>query len=269
MIAFPNCKINLGLAVIEKRSDGYHNIETIFLPIALKDILEIIPSTSPSKIDITGDTALESSPDNLCLRAYNLLKAKFDLPPVHIHLHKSIPTGAGLGGGSANAAYTLTLCNQIFQLNLSNEELQVLAAQLGADCAFFIYNKAAFATQKGEILTPIYLNLSKYYITIIKPQISVSTAEAYAMIAPQKPSKSINSIISQPIETWKNELFNDFEIPVFKKHPIIKEIKDKLYELDAVYAAMSGSGAAVYGIFNEKKDLSSHFEGYFYWQGKL
>lgn len=269
MIAFPNCKINLGLSVIEKRPDDYHNIETIFLPVALTDVLEIIPSKDSTKMDVTGNTTLANSADNLCLKSYNLLKARFDLPNVHIHLHKNIPTGAGLGGGSSDAAYTLILCNTIFQLKLSYDQLLYYAAQLGSDCAFFIYNKPAFATQKGEILTPINLNLSKYYITIIKPQISVSTAEAYAMISPQKPLKSINSIVSQPVETWKNELFNDFEIPVFKKHPIIKEIKEKLYHLGADYAAMSGSGAAVYGIFKEEIDLSSHFEGYFYWQGKL
>lgn len=248
MISFPNAKINIGLNVVSKREDGYHNLETIFYPVKLLDALEIVESDftsfSSSGIEIDGNPT-----DNLVYKAYQILKYGFDLPPVKLHLHKIIPFGAGLGGGSSNAAFTLKMLNEYFRLDLSNTQLEKYAAKLGADCPFFIQNKATFASGIGDEFEPIELDLSEYKIAIIKPNISVSTSEAYRNIKPQKPRFDLRNISSLPVEEWKDEIQNDFEKSVFPQYPEIRELKEKLYKMGAVYAAMSGSGSAVFAIF--------------------
>lgn len=254
MVSFPNAKINIGLHVIEKRPDGFHNIETIFFPIELKDALEIIISEDTDKntfthsgIHIPGDNS-----DNLCLKAYHLLKFDFpELPPVKIHLHKNIPIGAGLGGGSADGAFTLQMLNTKFNLGLSNSKLMDYALKLGSDCPFFIENKTSIATSRGEILEPIALELKDYKIVLINPGIHINTGWAFSNVVPQQKSNSILHIKNIPIEEWKSSIINDFEIPVFTSFPAIKSIKDELYQSGAVYASMSGTGSTVYGIFEK------------------
>ncbi len=259
MILFPNCKINLGLHILNKREDGFHNLETVFYPVGLKDALEIIPSShsnneiefSSSGITIDGNTN-----DNICIKAYHLLKRDFpQLPSIKMHLHKAIPIGAGLGGGSADGVFTLQLLNTKFKLNLTIAQLINYTAQLGSDCPFFILNCPCYATGRGEILEAINLNLSSYKIVLINPVIHVDTGWAFSQLTPTLPQKSITVIIKQPIETWKAYLKNDFEEVVFKKYPVIKEIKEELYLSGAVYASMSGSGSSVYGIFDKGIDL--------------
>ncbi len=248
MICFPNAKINIGLNVVEKRTDGYHNLETIFYPVKLSDALEIVKSEktefTTSGIPIDGDTE-----NNLVVRAFRLLQADYNLSPVIIHLHKLIPFGAGLGGGSSDAAFALKILNRIFDLNLSTSELEKYASRIGADCPFFVQNKPTFAFGIGDQFKEINLDLSAYEIVIVKPPYSVSTAEAYRNIKPLKADFDLTSITRLPIDEWKNEVRNDFETSVFPSFPGIKKIKKKLYEAGAVYASMSGSGSAVFGIF--------------------
>lgn len=255
MITFPNAKINLGLNVVEKRPDGYHNLETVFYPIKLQDALEVNRlegSDLPYKIHTSGTVIEGNLEDNLVIKAYNLLKAEnYQMLPVDIHLFKHIPTGAGLGGGSADAAFMIKLLNAKFKLGISEEKMEEYAARLGADCAFFIKNKPVFASGIGNIFEPIEISLKGYYLVLVKPNIFVSTRDAFACIKPQHPEVSLKEIIKRPIETWKDCMKNDFEYSVFQKYPEIAAIKDKLYDLGAVYASMSGSGSAVYGIFKE------------------
>ena len=253
MITFPNAKINLGLNIIEKRPDGYHNLETIFYPINLQDALEVTRRENNDKeytLHISG-APLEGEPeDNLVVKAYKLLKKDYPgLLPVDIHMYKHIPAGAGLGGGSSDAACMIKLLNDKFSLGLSTERMEEYAVKLGADCAFFIRNKPVFATGIGNLFEPVELSLKRYHIILIKPDIFVSTRDAFAEIKPVRPAVSLKEIVKQPMETWKNSMKNDFEDSVFKKFPEIAAIKDELYDLGAVYAAMSGSGSSVYGIF--------------------
>lgn len=255
MITFPNAKINLGLNIVEKRPDGYHNLETIFYPINLQDALEVTRSEhsdQPYKLHVSG-TNIDGEPeDNLVVKAYNLLKQDYpQLLPIEIHMYKHIPTGAGLGGGSADGAYMIKLLNEKFSLGITEEKMEEYAARLGADCAFFIKNKPVFATGIGNIFEPIELSLKGYHITLIKPDIFVSTKDAFSAIKPHHPSVSLKEIVKQPIETWRDNMKNDFEDSVFLKYPEIAAIKDELYDLGAIYAAMSGSGSSVYGIFKE------------------
>ncbi|MGZ8524053.1 MAG: 4-(cytidine 5'-diphospho)-2-C-methyl-D-erythritol kinase [Chitinophagaceae bacterium] len=259
MIVFPNCKINLGLHILCKRTDGYHDLETIFYPLPLYDVLETIrqkdgnPDEPSIMFSNSGFSINGQAKDNLCVKAYHLLKDDFpQLPPVSIHLHKTIPIGAGLGGGSADAAFTLLLLNKQFQLNLSTRKLVHYSLQLGSDCPFFIVNKPCFATGRGESLDPITIDLSAYKFVIVNPGIHVNTTTAFSGITPALRGKSVKEIIQQPLEKWKNELINDFEKPVSMQHPEIGSIKTKLYNGGAIYASMSGSGSTVYGIF--KKD---------------
>jgi 4-diphosphocytidyl-2-C-methyl-D-erythritol kinase len=259
MILFPNCKINLGLNIVNKRSDGYHDIETVFFPVHLKDALEVIKK---EKFEFsTSGSAIEGETEkNLCIKAYNLLRKDFpQLPAVQMHLHKAIPTGAGLGGGSADGAFALKLLNKKFALNFSEKQLINYSLELGSDCPFFILNKPCIATGRGELMEQIELDLSDFKILIVHPGIHISTGWAFATIKPVKPVKSVKQIIQQHISTWKDELSNDFENPVFAKYPEIKNIKDKLYNEGAIYASMSGSGSAVYGIFNSKETFSFSF----------
>ncbi len=253
MITFPNAKINLGLNIVEKRPDGYHNLETIFYPINLQDALEVTRRENNDKeytLHISG-SSLEGEPeDNLVVKAYKLLKKDYPgLLPVDIHMYKHIPAGAGLGGGSSDAACMIKLLNDKFSLGLSTERMEEYAVKLGADCSFFIRNKPVFATGIGNLFEPVELSLKGYHIILIKPDIFVSTRDAFAEIKPVRPAVSLKEIVKQPMETWKHSMKNDFEDSVFKKFPEIAAIKDELYDLGAVYAAMSGSGSSVYGIF--------------------
>ena len=273
MITFPCAKINLGLNITGKREDGYHNLETVFYPIPLTDALEIkrmdddFPSNSPCDLKITGNAVNCDEEDNLIVKAYRLLANDFQLPRVHAHLVKRIPSQAGLGGGSADAAYMIRLLDERFRLNIGFPEMERYAAMLGADCAFFITSEPAFATGIGDVLMPVDTpehSLRRYFITIVKPDVAVSTREAYSTITPKQPAKCCRDIVKQPIETWRNELVNDFEAPIFAIHPILGEIKQKLYDAGAVYAAMSGSGSALYGIFKEKPTgIEQSFNGMF------
>ena len=266
MISFPNCKINLGLNIIAKRTDGFHELQTVFYPVAIKDVLEIVQQqteTTDVEFSATGLSIDEDPSNNLCVKAYHLLKKDFPkLPAIKMHLHKNIPMGAGLGGGSADGAFTLQLLNNKFQLGLTTEQLTECALQLGSDCPFFIINQPCYAEGRGEKLQPIPLDLSAYRFVIINPGIHINTGWAFSQATPASPAKPIREIISQPIETWKAELKNDFEVPVFESHPQIKAIKEKLYTQGAVYAAMTGSGSTVFGIFEKNADLSSTGDSY-------
>ena len=255
MIIFPNAKINLGLNIVGKRSDGYHDLETIFYPIQLQDALEVKTagrsSEFPYTLHIKGTPIDGEASENLVVKAYLLLKDKFQLPPVDIHLFKHIPMQAGLGGGSSNGAFMIKLLNEKFRLGMSVKEMEDISVQLGADCPFFIQNQPVFATGIGNKFEPIQLSLAEYHLVLVKPDISISTREAFSEIKPKHPDVSLKEIITRPVETWKDYMKNDFEDSVFKRHPQIAAIKDKLYDLGAVYASMSGSGSSVYGFFKE------------------
>lgn len=267
MITYPNAKINLGLNIVEKRPDGYHNLETIFYPINLQDALEVTKMEGEGEYNLkVSGVPIEGDPDNnLVVKAYRLLKKDFpEMAPINIHMYKHIPTGAGLGGGSADAAFMIKLLNEKFSLNLSIEKMEEYAAVLGADCAFFIQNKPVFASGIGNIFEKISLSLKGYYIVLIKPDIFVSTKDAFANIHPMQPSHSLKDIARMPVETWRATMKNDFEDSVFKKFPEIAAIKDKLYDMGAIYASMSGSGSSVYGIFREQvENVDEVFSGCF------
>lgn len=248
MIVFPNAKINIGLNVVSKREDGFHNLETIFYPVKLADALEFAEA-GDSRLTISGIQIDGAPENNLILKAYQLLKTDFNLPPLQFHLHKIIPFGAGLGGGSSDAAFTLKMLNDYYNLGLSAQQLESYASQIGADCPFFIQNKPTFATGIGNKFHDIELNLSNYEIVILKPNISVSTPEAYKNVIPRNPKFRLTQIIKTPVEDWKNLIVNDFEKSVFAKYPQIAELKQLLYDFGANYASMSGSGSAVFGIF--------------------
>lgn len=271
MIVYPNAKINLGLNVVERRSDGYHNIETIFYPIGINDVLSVDPSEtctdysfSSSGIPIGGD-----SEDNLIVKAYHLLRSEYEFPPVDIFLQKQIPFGAGLGGGSADAAFMLKTLNELFELKISTKKLETFAAKLGADCPFFIKNKPVYATGIGNVFSSIKISLKGYWMLLVKPDIHVSTAEAYAGITPASSPKSLTELVQLPIEDWKNHVKNDFEKSVFDKHPEIAKIKEEMYKIGALYASMSGSGSSVYGIFKEMPIFEGIFEGCFIACGEM
>jgi len=268
MICFPNCKINLGLFVTEKRPDGYHNIETIFYPVPLCDILEVVESNK-NEFTISGNKIPGNKKSNLCLKAYDILRKKFDLPPVKIHLHKVIPTGAGLGGGSSNAAFMIKLLNDTFSIGMNVHQMQEVAGNIGSDCSFFLENKAVFASNKGDVFNKLKLDMSRYHLLLVKPDIHISTPYAYSLIKPKKSSFSLTKIDVKKIHEWKNYIVNDFEIPVFKKYPEIKMIKEKMYKSGAVYSSMSGSGSSVYGIFEKAIDTKKLFDNCYVWQGKL
>nr|WP_294811929.1 4-(cytidine 5'-diphospho)-2-C-methyl-D-erythritol kinase [Prevotella sp.] len=273
MITFPCAKINLGLNIVSKRPDGYHNLETVFYPIPLTDALEIkymdekFPSESPCDLKITGNDIDCNEEDNLVIKAYQLLAADFQLSRVHAHLVKRIPTQAGLGGGSSDAAYMIRLLDERFRLNIGIPEMERYAAKLGADCAFFITADPSYAEGIGDVLMPADVpgaGLGGYYLAVVKPSVAVSTRDAYAAIVPKTPAKCCRDIVRQPIETWKDELVNDFEAPIFAMHPELAAIKQSLYDAGAVYAAMSGSGSALFGIFREQPTgLEKEFEGMF------
>lgn len=259
MIVFSNCKINLGLRIVRKRADGYHDLETVFYPLELHDIVEALHGQQEGIDFTTSGISIDGAPEqNLCMKAYALLKRSYELPPVQLHLHKTIPAGAGLGGGSANAAFTLKLLNAKFNLQLSTERLLDLALQLGSDCPFFIINKPCIATGRGEIMDTIDLShLKRYHIALINPGIHVSTAWAFGKISPGTQTTSVRDAILEPVNAWKDRLLNDFEAVVFAEHPEVKAIRDSLYDKGAVYAAMTGSGSTVFGLFEEMPVLEA------------
>ena len=276
MIVYPNAKINLGLNIIEKRADAFHNIESVFYPIGLCDILEIvedkaIPENSENRVSMTisGIEVPGKMEDNLCFKAYQLIANEYYLPPIKIHLQKVIPIGAGLGGGSSDAAFFVRALNDLFDLNLSFGEMHNYARQLGSDCSFFINNQAVFAQQRGDEFERISLDLSAYYIVLVYPAIHISTAEAYSGVKPQKTKHSIEELIKEPMNTWKESIVNDFEESVFVKHPSIQKIKNELYEKGAIYSSMSGSGSSVFGIFQQPTNLKNCFPNSFVWEAKL
>ena len=248
MLLFPPAKINIGLHVTAKRRDGFHEIETLFYPVeSLHDVLEVMPAGRLA-IRLSGLPVAGAPEDNLCMKAYRLLQADFDLPPVTIYLHKVIPPGAGLGGGSSDATATLLALNELFSLQLSAGQLSCYAAQLGSDCAFFLHRKPMLATGRGEVLTA--LPLPSFRVVIETPPVFSSTAEAYAAITPRTPALPLPSLLVQPVEQWKDTVVNDFEAPVFARFPLLAQIKQRLYDDGAIYAAMSGSGAAIFGLFS-------------------
>jgi 4-diphosphocytidyl-2-C-methyl-D-erythritol kinase len=269
MVTFPNAKINLGLSVLGKRSDGYHQIETIFYPVPLTDILEIVPSPGPETILQTAGLVIEGPPEsNSCLRAYRMMSMHFKLPPVRIFLYKKIPSGAGLGGGSSDAAFTIRALNALFELNAGRDQLHQIAASVGSDCAFFLDDRPMLGTGRGECLDPIDLDLSGLRLILVMPNVTVSTAEAYAGIIPKPSTASLKEIITLPLDQWQTNLVNDFEESVFKRYPQIHAIKEVLRSAGAAYASMTGSGSAVYGLFESSTPDPSLFPGCFVWRGE-
>ena len=279
MLTFPCAKINLGLNITSKREDGYHNLETIFYPVPLTDALEVklmhddFPSDEPCDLKITGNAVDCDEKNNLVVKAYTLLAQDFKLPRVHTHLVKRIPMQAGLGGGSADGAFMIRLLDERFRLNMGIAEMERYASRLGSDCAFFITAEPSFATGRGEVLEPVNIaeqNLQGYYIAIVKPTIAVSTREAFQQIICRQPEHCCRDIVHQPVETWKTVLTNDFEEPAFKQHPELADIKQRLYDLGAVYAQMSGSGSAFFGLFRtEPQQLKSNFPDCYTFTTKL
>lgn len=254
MIIFPHCKINIGLQILQKRSDGFHDIATVFYPIPFTDVLEVI-SAEDTSFHATGNPIPGEKKDNLCLKAYHLLKKDFPhrLPPVSIHLHKIIPAGAGLGGGSSDAAFMLRVLNEKYHLKLTQVQLLHYANQLGSDCAFFLQDKPCYATGRGNELFPLTKeDLRQYHFVLVCPDIHINTAWAYSKVIPHIPHRSVLDLVREPLETWEETVANDFERPVFETYPSLKKIKETLYKEGAVYASLSGSGATVYGIFRKE-----------------
>jgi 4-diphosphocytidyl-2-C-methyl-D-erythritol kinase len=268
MVVFPNAKINIGLNITKKGADGFHSISSCFYPVGWSDALEILPadglSFQSSGIPIPG-----ASTSNLCLRAYGVLAQDHALPPVSIHLLKAIPIGAGLGGGSADGAFTIKALNDLFSIGLSVEQQQHYARQLGSDCAFFIENTPMYCYDRGDQFENISLRLSGQWIVLVNPGLHISTAEAYGGVKPKVPATDLRELLQQPIEQWRDTVVNDFEEGLFVKYPVLDQYKQKLYSLGAQYASMSGSGSTLYGIFPQKVELSNNFEGTSVWKGEL
>lgn len=270
MIVYPNCKINLGLNVVRKRTDGYHDLETVFYPVPLTDKLEAVVGNGADgtcSLSLSGNPIEGNAADNLIVKAYNLLAADHRLPHVDFDLEKHIPSQAGLGGGSSDATYTLRLLNELCQLHLDSPTLQRYAARLGADCAFFVTAEPSFATGIGDILTPMAdecAHLKGLYLLIVKPSVAISTAQAFSFVKPQSPIIRCKEVVAQPIDEWRDRLGNDFEVSIFNIHPGIRSVKQHLYTMGATYAQMSGSGSAFFGIFNEAPTrLPEAFDGMF------
>ena len=279
MLTFPCAKINLGLNITSEREVGYHNLETVFFPVPLTDALEVklmhndFPSCEPCDLKITGNAVDCDEQNNLVVKAYKLLAQDFSLPRVHMHLVKRIPMQAGMGGGSADGAFMIRLLDERFRLNMGIAEMERYASRLGSDCAFFITAEPSFGTGRGEVLEPVQIaenNLQAFYIVIVKPAVAVSTREAFKQMVCRQPGHCCRDIVRQPVETWKAMLTNDFEIPAFRQHPELAAIKQQLYNLGAVYAQMSGSGSAFFGLFrNEPQQVKEAFPGCFTFASKL
>lgn len=265
VISYPNAKINLGLNVVQKRSDGFHSIESVFYPVPWFDILEIVPEKSGrGKVTFTS-TGVEipsNGNPNLCEQVYQLMHNEFDLRSVKMHLHKLVPIGAGLGGGSADAAFTAVMLNDLFQLKRSTEQLEAIVAKVGSDCPFFIQNKPAYVTGRGELLEPFDLDLSGYWVILVNPNIHIGTKEAYAGITPSEPQSSLKQFLVTQVSEWKNGVKNDFEASIFPNHPTIEKLKTQLYEFGADYASMTGSGSTVFGLFENQPQQLRFPEGY-------
>lgn len=268
MIVFPNAKINLGLNIISKRDDGFHNLRSLFYPVNLYDVLEILPSDEETSIIITGDDPDVDQRNNIVYKAWKIIHEKFKIGQVNIFLHKIIPHSAGLGGGSSNATFTLIALNKMFNLNLSNKQLFDLSMILGSDCGFFVYNKPAIVEGRGEIITPVKLDLKNYFIILVKPNVNIATAEAFKKINIEKNNFDLINLQNLPVQKWKGNIENDFEDTFLKKYPELNYIKDILYQKGAIYCSLTGSGSSFYGIFNKfpEKNL---FPEYFTWIGKL
>jgi 4-diphosphocytidyl-2-C-methyl-D-erythritol kinase len=261
VVVFPNCKINLGLHVVRKRADGYHDLETIFYPLPLRDALEIVrretangnPNTAdnrPVTLQMSGLPVQGKPEDNLCIKAYHLLKKDYpQLTDIDMYLHKAIPMGAGLGGGSADGAFTLQLLNEKFQLGIAQEKLLDYSLQLGSDCPFFLINKPCYATGRGELLQSIPLDLSAFSFLVVHPGVHINTGWAFSQLTPAPSTYSLQELIQQPVASWQNVLKNDFEAPVCKQHPELQAIKENLYKAGALYASMTGSGSCFFGLF--------------------
>ena len=270
MLVFPNAKINIGLNIVEKRGDGFHSIESVFYPIPFCDMLEVVAGkTKHPFFTQTGhklDCPLEK---NLVVKAFLMLEKELNVPGISIHLHKLVPSGAGLGGGSSDCAYLISALNRLFSLNLGEEQMIQYASRLGSDCAFFIRNTPAYVTGRGEVIEPMALSLKGMTMVLVKPDVHVSTAEAYSLVKPAKPGSSLKENIQKPVSEWRDCIVNDFEKPLFAKVPVLSEIKEKLYSLGALYASMTGSGSAVYGFFSEPISLKTTFSPHFVWEGNL
>lgn len=269
MIDFSNCKINIGLEIVSKRDDGYHDIESVFYPVPLKDIIEIVPNYNGFELYQSGFIVDGEVESNLTYKAWKLLNDRFNFGGIKLHLHKQIPMGAGLGGGSANAAKVLQMLNKEFNLELKDSDLIEFAAKIGSDCPFFIYDKPAFAFNTGIDFIPSKLNLSGYYLIIIKPEISISTQEAYSGVAIQKSLIDLKNIENIPLTDWKGKVVNRFEDHIFMKYSELQNIKNILYDMGAIYSSMSGSGSTIYGVFSQEVELLKFPESYFDWQGRL
>lgn len=275
MIVYPNAKINLGLSIVNKRPDGFHAIETVMYPIPLFDKITLSKnenSAGNEKLVFTSSgLAIDGeAKNNLIVKAFNLLDADFNLAPTQIHLEKIIPFGAGLGGGSADCAFTITALNQLYDLKLTNKQMENYAAQLGSDCPFFIKNQPALAKGRGELLSEIPLDLKSQFLALVIPPVGINTKQAYSLVKPKTPKIPVEETIKQPVELWKNNLINDFEPSVYKQLPEIEQVKISLYKLGAVYASLSGSGSASFGIFNTALNFKEHFpENYFVWTSQL
>jgi len=269
MVSFPHSKINLGLHVVSKREDGFHNIETCFYPIPWCDVLEIIPSDTISFTN-TGLSIPGQPEENLCLKAYYLLRDDFDLPSINMHLHKIVPMGAGLGGGSSDGVNVLIMLNDIFELKLSSDQLAGYSIRLGSDCTFFMHKGPMLGTGRGEILSPVSISLKGKFIVVVKPDVHVSTQEAYQGIKPSMPELPLSTILTNhSMSDWQHLLYNDFERVVFNRYPLVGKIKEQLYIEGAMYSSMSGSGSSVFGIFENPIDLQNNFREYIYWSGSL
>jgi 4-diphosphocytidyl-2-C-methyl-D-erythritol kinase len=269
MLSFPTAKINLGLNILNRRTDGYHNLESVFYPVGWADALEVIPADS-TLFTSSGMAIPADGKDNLCLRAYQRLVKDFEISPIQIHLHKAIPIGAGLGGGSADGAFTLKLLNHLFNLGLSEVQLQTYARTLGSDCAFFIENKPVFCVDKGDIFQPTSVSLAGKWIVLVYPNLHISTAEAYSGIVPQIPEIDLQTALRLPAKDWKAVVKNDFETFLFPKYPVLAEVKQQLYDLGAFYASMTGSGSTLFGLFDQETNLKKAFPTeYQVWEGRL
>lgn len=270
MISFPPAKINIGLNITSKRSDGYHNIESIFFPVPLCDVLEVLPGDgSGLDLEVRGIPLPEDGAENLCQKAYRLMDEEYNLPSYKAALLKNIPSGAGLGGGSSDGSAMINMLSQLADLKLSPEQKQKYAAQLGSDCPFFLDAKGTFVSGRGEELEPIPIDLTGYHICLIYPNIHIPTAKAYSLVNPKPSAFNLRYLAELPVEKWKDHAYNDFEPGIFRLHPQIEAIKHQLYKMGALYASMTGSGSTVYGLFEEKPELGGFFKDYFRWIGEL
>ncbi len=266
MIAFPNAKINIGLHILEKRADGFHNLSTCFYPVGLSDVLEILPAQKQA-FQLSGCAA--DLGENLCEKAFQLLRKDFDLPPVGIYLQKNIPVGAGLGGGSSDAAFTIRMLNEMFGLGLSVGQQQDYSARLGSDCAFFIRNVPVYGLERGDTFEEASLSLKGKKLLLVNPGLHISTREAYAGVTPARPAVPLPGLLQMPVEQWKDRVRNDFEESLFPQYPLLAELKERLYRMGALYASMSGSGSTMYGIFDPETPVHTNFGDFFVWQEEL